>query len=82
MLSNVKKFLPKHGRIIRFGLNESQLDKIIDSGKPFQTSDSPGKTKEDASNRPFGDGPPSDIQSFPFEFNLSDIKKVRRQMEK
>jgi len=68
------------GRITSFGLNTTQLDKIIDSGKPFQTSGCPGKTRETACNRPFGDGPPSDIRSFPFKLNKSDIKKIRKQM--
>ncbi|MEW5768039.1 MAG: radical SAM protein [bacterium] len=68
------------GRIINFGLNGRQLEQIIESGKPFQTSGCPGKTMEGACNRPFGDGPPSDIRSFPFELNQSDLKKVRKQM--
>jgi len=40
----------------------------------------PGKTMESACNRPFGDGPPSDIRSFPFELNKSDIRKVKQQL--
>ena len=68
------------GRITDFGLNKSQLDEIIDSGKPFQTSGCPGKTMEGACNRPFGDGPPSDIRSFPFKLDSSDVEKIREEI--
>lgn len=68
------------GRIANFGLNTSQLDEIINQGKPFQTSGCPGRTMEGACNRPFGDGPPSDIRSFPFELNKKDVNMVRKQI--
>ncbi len=71
------------GRITDFGLKEDRLTEIIDSGSPFRTSGCPGKTvKEGACNRPYGDGPPSDIRSYPFKLNKNDVKKVRRQMAK
>jgi biotin synthase len=69
-------------RITSWGLNSTQLDEIINSGKPFQTSGCLGKTMEGACNRPFGDGPPSDIRSFPFELNEEDIALVKNQMKK
>lgn len=72
----------QQGRITGFGLNDTQLDEIISSGKPFQTSGCPGKTMEGACNRPFGDGPPSDIRSFPFELDKRDIKKIQQQMKR
>jgi biotin synthase len=68
-------------RIIDFGLNGGQLNEVIYSGVPFQTSGCPGRTKEAACNRPFGDGPPSDIRSFPFELDRGDLKEVRAQLE-
>jgi lipoyl synthase len=63
-----------------FGVDDAKLDKIIDSGKPFMTSGCPGKGMAVACNRPFGDGRPSDIRSFPFELNEEDVKLVREQM--
>lgn len=71
------------GRVIDFGLGESQLQALIDSGKPFQTSGCPGKGDEDVSacNRPFGDSTPSDILSFPFALARRDVAKVRRQLK-
>jgi hypothetical protein len=35
---------------------------------------------EGACNRPFGDGPPSDIRSYPFQLDRSDIERTRRQL--
>lgn len=82
-LSKVEKMEFDHkDRITNYGLERTQLDKIIGSGKPFQTSGCSGKTMEGACNRPFGDGPPSDIRSFPFELNKRDIDKVQRQILK
>ena len=71
------------GRVTDFGLPESELTALIDSGKPFQTSGCPGKSDEEVSacNRPYGDSSPSDIRSFPFALNRGDVRTVRRQMD-
>ena len=65
---------------IASGLNE--LDTIIDAGIAFRTSGCPGKFAEDISacDRPYGDSPPSNIASFPFQPIKKDIKKIRRQL--
>lgn len=70
------------GQIIDFGLPESELEALIASGKPFQTSGCPGKSDEEVSacNRPYGDSSPTDIRSFPFALNSTDVSFVRRQM--
>lgn len=70
------------GRIIDFGLEARELDELIASGKPFQTSGCPGKDDEEVSacNRPYGDSSPADIRSFPFALNTRDVQFVRRQM--
>lgn len=68
------------GRVIDYVLDDSKLNEIIATGSPFKTSGCPGKTQEGACNRPFGDGPPSDIRSFPFKPNKNDLKKIRKQM--
>lgn len=67
-------------RIIDQGLDPSALEELIQEGEAFRTSGCPGKTLEGACNRPFGDGPPSDIRSYPFRLNQRDVGKVRRQM--
>ena len=70
------------GRVADFGLPQSELDAIIDAGTAFRTSGCPGKVAEDVSacDRPYGDSPPSNIASFPFQPNKADIKKIRRQI--
>ncbi|MHB0887450.1 radical SAM protein [Acidithiobacillus sp.] len=71
-----------HGRVEDFGYPQAELEEIINSGKPFQTSGCPGKDDEEVSacNRPYGDSSPSDIRSFPFALNKDDVEIVRRQM--
>ncbi|MBR83174.1 MAG: radical SAM protein [Magnetovibrio sp.] len=70
------------GRVSDFGLPQGELDTIIDAGIAFRTSGCPGKFAEDISacDRPYGDSPPSDIASFPFQPIKKDIKKIRRQL--
>ncbi len=71
-----------HGRVIDFGLPKAELDAIIDAGLAFRTSGCPGKFAEDISacDRPYGDSPPSNIASYPFQPNSKDIAKIRTQL--
>lgn len=73
-----------HGRIIDFGLPAPELDVIINAGIAFRTSGCPGKFAEDISacDRPYGDSPPSDIASYPFQPDAIDLKKIRKQLGK
>lgn len=70
------------GQVVDFGLPQQQLDELIASGKPFQTSGCPGKDDEEVSacNRPYGDSSVSDIRSFPFALDDDDVAIVKRQM--
>jgi biotin synthase len=70
------------GRVSDFGLPAAELDAVIDEGVAFRTSGCPGREGEDISacDRPYGDSPPSDIASFPFQPNKRDLAKVRRQL--
>ncbi len=70
------------GQVVDFGLPRAELEALIESGKPFQTSGCPGKDDEEVSacNRPYGDSSPSDIRSFPFALNRKDVAIVKRQM--
>lgn len=67
-------------RICRFGLDESEMEILIQSGIPFMTSGCPSKDKPTACTRPFGDGPPGDIRSYPFMPNMEDIAKIKIEM--
>jgi len=71
------------GRVTDFGLPGGELDDIINSGLPFRTSGCPGKFQDDVSacDRPYGDSPPSDIASYPFQPDRKDIKKIRKQLD-
>lgn len=70
------------GRVTDFGIAQSELDDVINAGVAFRTSGCPGKFAEDISacDRPYGDSPPSNIASFPFAPNKTDLKKIRRQL--
>ena len=70
------------GQVIDFGMPEDELATLINSGKPFQTSGCPGKDDEEVSacNRPYGDSSPTDILSFPFALNRTDVEIIKRQM--
>lgn len=68
------------GRIISFGLKKPDLERWIETGRPFMTSGCPGGGMEAACNRPYGDGPPRDIRSFPFPLEEADIALVKQQL--
>jgi len=71
------------GRVVDFGLPEAELATIIDEGIAFRTSGCPGKFRDDVSacDRPYGDSPPSDIASYPFQPGKKDIRRIRRQLK-
>ncbi len=71
------------GRVIDFGLPKAELDSIIDAGTAFRTSGCPGKFAEDISacDRPYGDSPPSDIASYPFQPVDVDLRRIRSQLD-
>lgn len=62
-------------QIVNFGLPSSHLDKIISSGKPFETSGCSG------CNRPYANARPSEsIRNFPFKLEQKDIIDVKNQL--
>ncbi|MCP8937565.1 radical SAM protein [Alsobacter sp. SYSU M60028] len=70
------------GELLDFGMAAERLDAIVASGLPFRTSGCPGKERPDLSacDRPYGDGPPSDIASYPFQPNGNDLRRIRAQL--
>jgi biotin synthase len=70
------------GRVTDFGIAQGELDDVINAGIAFRTSGCPGKFAEDISacDRPYGDSPPSNIASYPFQPNGHDLRKIRRQL--
>jgi biotin synthase-related radical SAM superfamily protein len=71
------------GRVLDYGVSEVELADIVDAGIAFRTSGCPGKFQDDVSacDRPYGDSPPSDIASFPFQPVKKDITKIRKQLK-
>ncbi|MGE0483732.1 MAG: radical SAM protein [Gammaproteobacteria bacterium] len=74
----------ERGAVSDFGLPQADLDTIIDAGIAFRTSGCPGKFADDISacDRPYGDSPPSDVASYPFQPVAVDIRKIRRQLDR
>ncbi|HRK17938.1 MAG TPA: radical SAM protein [Hyphomicrobiaceae bacterium] len=72
----------EEGRVKDFGIPKSELDTVIDSAIAFRTSGCPGKVAEDISacDRPYGDSPPSNIASYPFQPQAADVRKIRSQL--
>ena len=70
------------GRVADFGVPRGTLEAIVGEGIAFRTSGCPGKFRDDVSacDRPYGDSPPSDIASYPFQPGRSDLRTIRRQL--
>lgn len=70
------------GRVVDFAVPAAELDSIIDEGIAFRTSGCPGKFREDVSacDRPYGDSPPSNIASYPFQPVAADVRRIRHQL--
>jgi biotin synthase len=71
------------GRVSDYGIPATELNDIIDEGIAFRTSGCPGKFQDDISacDRPYGDSPPSDIASYPFQPGKKDLKRIRKQLD-
>jgi len=69
-------------QVVDYGMPQDKVDALIATGRPFQTSGCPGKDDDEISacNRPYGDSSPTDILSFPFALNDTDVDFVKRQM--
>jgi lipoyl synthase len=70
------------GRVTQYGVPDSELQTIIGEGIAFRTSGCPGRFRDDVSacDRPYGDSPPSNIASYPFQPDKRDLRKIRRQL--
>ena len=71
------------GRVVHYGISESDLEEVIAKGVAFRTSGCPGKFADDISacDRPYGDSPPSNIASYPFQPNGNDLRTIRKQLK-
>jgi biotin synthase-related radical SAM superfamily protein len=82
-ISRISRFsFNEKGEITSYGLPSFELNKIIDSGKPFETSGCEGYDGEVACNRPFANSRPGpDMRNYPFPPNEEYIKHIRGQMK-
>jgi biotin synthase len=81
-LSRRERFIyGDEGKILDFGVEQEELDRVIDTGEPFRTSGCEGYDGEVACNRPFANSRPGpDMRNYPFPPNKKDILRIRRQM--
>jgi biotin synthase len=70
------------GRVTGYGIPASELETVVGEGIAFRTSGCPGKFRDDVSacDRPYGDSPPSNIASYPFQPNGGDLRRIRKQL--
>lgn len=68
-------------RLSSFGVDESVLEEVIESGEPFRTSGCPGPDGVVACNRPFANcRPGTEIRNYPFALEPEDVIKVRSEL--
>ena len=71
----------RKGQVVDFGLDAAALDRIVESGRPFETAGCPDERGETACNRPYGNGRPSEkIRNFAFAPRPEDIEDIRQQL--
>jgi biotin synthase len=82
-ISNADRFeFGPDERIAGFGISQSRLDDVVDSGEPFRTTGCTGNDARVACNRPYGNSRPGpNIRNFPFSPNAEDIARIRRQLD-
>lgn len=71
------------GQLVDYGVARNALDAVIGEGIAFRTSGCPGSERRDVSacDRPYGDSPPTDIASFPFQPQADDLDLIRAQLD-
>jgi lipoyl synthase len=68
-------------RIVDFGVEKAELERVINSGDPFETSGCPGPDGKVACNRPYGNEKPGDgIRNFPFPPTVEDLVRVKEEL--
>jgi biotin synthase len=69
------------GRIVHFGVSAHDLERAVDSGRPFMTTGCLGPDDEVACNRPFGNCLPDDKQwNYPYPPNDEEIDLIRNHI--
>ncbi|MGO9569967.1 MAG: radical SAM protein [Desulfomonilaceae bacterium] len=70
------------GKILAFGLSETELAKVVSTGSPFETSGCPGPDGKVACNRPYGNEKPGPaIRNFPFSPDEVDLQRIVEELK-
>ena len=85
-LANSEEMTFEDGALNGFGISKEKAYDIITLGLPFMTSGCPGKTMENACNRPYANETPAQaakglIRNFPFHPEKKDLTKIREQLK-
>jgi biotin synthase len=71
------------GQIADYGMGQTDFDRIVGSGQPFQTSGCEGTDGEVACNRPFANSRPGpNLRNYPFPPTMEDLDRIRLQMSR
>ena len=71
----------KAGKIESFGLPAAEIDAVIDSGRPFETSGCTGNDGRVACNRPFGNCLPDVKQwNYPYPPDEEELDLIQRHI--
>ena len=75
------RFDPVTGRILDFGVTDEILDRVISSGRAFQTRGCTNEKGEVDCNRPFANSPPGPcLRNYPFPPEKEDLELIRTQI--
>ncbi len=83
--TTAKMTFDEEGRVLKFGIDEDVLNRVVDDGTAFMTSGCSGKTLETACNRPYSNCTPyqayvGELRNFPFSPVKEDIEIIRKQL--
>jgi lipoyl synthase len=79
--SEDRMLFDREGKILHFGLSQTDLEEVIQSGSPFETSGCPGPDGKVACNRPYGNEKPGgEIRNFPFPPEPEDVNRILTEL--
>jgi len=68
------------GKLTSYGVEDTKLDEVINSGEPFRTSGCIGEDGEVACNRPYANTIIPEIRNYPFKPRAHDVEKIRSEI--
>ncbi|MBN1297128.1 radical SAM protein [bacterium] len=81
VVTNTDCVFDSSGTLRAFSKPGLNLDRLIESGRPFETSGCPGNDGEVACNRPFANSEPGpDVRNLPYRATNDDIDRIRMSL--